>query len=289
MSSIVPVNRECNQNCIYCSAAGDAIPPEKAIRKQILAEHDQLVLTGGEPLLRKDLLAFVRIAKAQGLEEIELQSNGTLFCYEGVAKKLVDAGVSIFNINFPSHDEKTSSRITQTKGFFKKRIQGIKNLLGAGANVRITNIVCSLNSGSLFEFSKFVKREFPGIKFIEFNSVKLKGSAEKNKWLAPNLCELEPELKKALDYCSRENIRAVVDGVPLCRLKGNETVSVDLIKIVKGKKQRLHAEKEKGKKCKDCSMEKYCLGTRKGYLELFGEKILEPMKVNPESILKKIR
>ncbi|MCD6247568.1 MAG: radical SAM protein [Candidatus Diapherotrites archaeon] len=286
MSSIIPINRECNLNCLYCSSFYEKPPSKEEIIRQILNENDQVVFTGGEPLLCKDLLRYIKLAKRQGVNEIELQSNGTLFYYKGVAEKLVKAGVTIFNIALPSHKENICDQITQTKGLFEKRIVGIKNLLALGANVRITLVICTLNQDHLYEYTKFVHRNFPGIKILEFNTVKLRGRCLENKWLVPNLNDLDAELYKAMAYCDKEKINLLVDGVPLCHMQGFEKYSVDLRKIISSKVSRLHAEKEKAKACNRCSLRELCLGLRKGYLKLHGSEQVKPSNKNPEEIKK---
>lgn len=286
MSSIIPVNKECNLNCLYCSAYYEKPQSEEEIIRQISCERDQIVLTGGEPLLCKNLLKYINLAKKQGVNEIELQSNGTLFYYKDVAEKLVRAGVTIFNIALPSHKEDVCEQITQTKGLFDKRIKGIKNLLELNANVRITLVICTLNQDHLHAYAKFVQKNFPGIKILEFNTVKLQGRCLENKWLVPSLNDLDEELYKAMAYCDRKNINLLVDGIPLCHMEGFEKYSVDLRKILSGKMARLHAEKEKAKSCNKCSLKELCLGLRKGYLELHGSKQVKPSKKDPEKIKK---
>jgi len=281
MSSIVLVNSECNLNCVYCSSRFKEPLSMQAVLQQVSGERDQVCFTGGEPLLCKNLLRFIALAKENGVSEIELQSNGTLFYQKQTAKKLVESGVSIFNIALPSHKERVSAQITRTKGLFNKRIEGIKNLLGLGASVRITLVVCSLNQGDLLGFSKFVHREFSGIKLLEFNAVKLKGGCLENKWLVPKLDGINKELCRVADFCESKNINFLVDGVPLCHLQGIESHSVDLIKILNGITSRFHAEKEKAPQCVDCSLNELCLGFRKGYLGLHGNSIAKPSRESP--------
>ncbi len=282
MSLIVLVNRECNLNCVYCSSRFEEPLSVQAILKQVSGERDQVCFTGGEPLLCKNLLRYIALAKKNGVNEIELQSNGTLFYHKETAKKLAGAGVSIFNIALPSHKESINDRITGTSGLFGKRVEGIRNLLELGASVRITLVVCSLNQNDLLGFTKFVHREFPGIKFLEFNAVKLKGGCLKNKWLVPELNSLDEEIGRAAAYCESKNINFLVDGVPLCRLHGIESHSIDLIKILNEKTSRFHAEKEKAPQCSDCSLNGLCLGFRKGYLGLQGNSIAKPSSESPE-------
>ncbi len=284
MSSIIPVNRECNMNCIYCSASRNEADLPVKVKKKIEAERDQIVFTGGEPLLCRELPEYIRLAGKQGIKEIELQSNGSLFYRMKTAKSFAGLGISIFNISIPSHLESIHDRITNTSGLLEKRLLGVKNLLDCGANVRITHVICSLNQQSLFDFARFVHQRFSGIGLLEFNTVKLRGNCLQQKWLVPDLNKMDGELLKAVKYCERNKLRVLVDGVPLCHLKGIESHSIELIKLCNNKTQRLHAQKEKAKQCEGCSLNGLCRGFRKGYLEILGPSQVKPSNLNPEKL-----
>lgn len=80
------VTRLCNERCLYCyNDSGIALPDElstadmNAIVEQFaLQGGKKLVLTGGEPLLRSDLIEIARKAHAVGIDYLVLSTNGLL-------------------------------------------------------------------------------------------------------------------------------------------------------------------------------------------------------------------
>ena len=196
MVTIIPITNKCNQMCVYCSAHGREDSPKEYILKQINLAKDHLIITGGETTLSPDLIKYIKKAKEKDLY-VELQSNGTMFYYKDFAKRVVDAGVDLFNIAMQSHIKETYNRITQTKGLLPKKIQGIKNLLDLNAKVRITCVINKLNYTELEEFSKHILENFDNIFLLEFNFIKALGLAEKNKEIVPTYEQVSPYLINA--------------------------------------------------------------------------------------------
>lgn len=283
MSSIIRVNNRCNHNCVFCSAYYEDGESDEDVMRQIQHEDDQIVLTGGEPLMKDELLKFVKEAREQEPEELELQTNGSLLYYEDYARNLVEAGVDLFNVNFPSHKEKVFNSVTQTEGHYDKVVEGIQNLLGLGADVRLTKVTTTMNM-DFVPYVRFINDQFSGLKLLEFNPVKVMGRVEDNKELVPSMDDLmENDLKEAMGLCEEFGIDVLVDGVPLCYMQGYEHFSIDLIKVLNSQDDRLHADKEKAPRCEGCSLNKICLGFREGYTEVNGDEA-KPQDTDPERL-----
>ena len=72
----------------------------------------RIKLTGGEPLMRKDLPEIVHeISKVHGLKDLSLTTNGLLLG-GGTAKKLCDSGLKRVNISLPSLNAETYRKLT---------------------------------------------------------------------------------------------------------------------------------------------------------------------------------
>jgi len=139
---ILILTRRCNLRCKMCWQWGNAgyfieknalldeelsIDEWKSIIDKIAHYKPGIILTGGEPLLRKDLLEIVAHVKRRGLT-CEIQTNGTLIS-EGAAEKLVEVGLDgvIFSVLGPNpsiHDEETG-----VSGSFDAAIEGVKSLV----------------------------------------------------------------------------------------------------------------------------------------------------------------
>jgi cyclic pyranopterin phosphate synthase len=95
-------------------------------------------LTGGEPLLRKDIIEIVTAVTAAGMEEVSMTTNGTLLAK--IATELADAGLSRVNISLDTLDETTYKRITGRK-LLHEVFEGIDAALAAGLTPVKLNMV----------------------------------------------------------------------------------------------------------------------------------------------------
>lgn len=273
MATIVPITNQCNQNCLFCAAKGrDDNVNLDGIYRCIDQEKSLVVISGGEPTLSRDLFTILRYAKNRSLN-IELQTNGATLSYFDLAKKLAEAKIDLFNINFPSHLEKLTDKITRTTNFFKERVKGVKNLQELGANIRITHVVNSLTYEYLCEFVEYVKKQFKSINYIQFSFIKILGSARKNPHTIPKYENVKGPLLKALRKCQKYKINFLVDHIPTCYLPGFEDSHADFRKLKNsGTAEFSLKEKSKIAQCRRCKLKKYCYGVRKDYVELFEEK-----------------
>ena len=112
----IAVNSGCNLNCIYCHHEGE-IDPKKAMSLEDIAAIMEIAkgigiksvkLTGGEPLLRKDIVDIVK-SVPPGIE-VSMTTNGTLLA--PMAKDLKDSGLSRVNISLDSLNQDTYQKIT---------------------------------------------------------------------------------------------------------------------------------------------------------------------------------
>lgn len=281
MATILPITNQCNQNCLFCSAKGRKEKAEKKFfRRMINQVKDGLVISGGEPTLSPDVFWVIKEAKAKGLW-VELQTNGNTLYYKTFTRKLIKAGVDLFNINFPSRLPSINDQITQTKGLFKNKIAGIKNLQKENVNIRLTHVICSLNYKDLENFVIFVNQNFPKINYIQFSFIKIIGSAKKNPQILVDYQKVQPYLLKALKKCQKFKIGFLVDHIPICYLGPFKIHHIDYHKISQGEKPKYSLrEKVKINECRYCSLSNYCCGVRKDYLKFFGKKTkVKPIKL----------
>jgi pyrroloquinoline quinone biosynthesis protein E len=130
-SLIAELSYQCPLHCPYCSNPVDIGHP-KYSRKHELATDDwvrtfeqarglgvlQLALTGGEPMLRSDLVQLCAAARDAGLYS-SLITAGTLFTRER-ARELKDAGLDHVQISFQSPNAEENDRIAGNRSFEKK-------------------------------------------------------------------------------------------------------------------------------------------------------------------------
>jgi GTP 3',8-cyclase len=138
----ISVTQQCNNRCSYCHREGEVqlanISAEKMTLQEIVRiariavslDIARIKLTGGEPLMRRDLPEIVReISKLPGLKDLSLTTNGLLLV-DGAAKRLYDSGLKRVNISLPSLNEETYRRLTG--GNLEQALGGVQAAIEAG-------------------------------------------------------------------------------------------------------------------------------------------------------------
>ncbi|HOK06344.1 MAG TPA: heme b synthase [Syntrophales bacterium] len=152
------VTRSCNLACSHCRASALAGPYEGELDTdaavRLLDEiasfaRPVIILTGGEPLLRGDILTLVRHGRRRGLRMV-LATNGTLVT-DDVARELVGAGVARVSVSLDGPDEASHDAFRMVEGAFAGALRGIGALRGAGMPFQINTTVTRENLKSLPE------------------------------------------------------------------------------------------------------------------------------------------
>ena len=146
----VSVTDRCDFRCTYCMSEDMDFLPKKDVLS--LEELDRLCntfidlgvkklrITGGEPLVRKNIMQlFSNLGKklGQGLEELTLTTNGSQL--DRYAKNLFDNGVRRINVSLDSLDKKKFKKITRI-GDLDKVINGIMVAKKAGLKIKINTV-----------------------------------------------------------------------------------------------------------------------------------------------------
>jgi radical SAM protein with 4Fe4S-binding SPASM domain len=150
------VTKGCNLRCIHCRATATELsspsdlPTAKA--RAIIEEisgyaNPILVLSGGEPLYRKDIFELAGYATARGLR-VALATNGTLVNKE-VARKVVDSGVKRVSISLDGADAETHDAFRAIPFAFENAVTGLRNLKELGMSVQINMTIARHNAHQL--------------------------------------------------------------------------------------------------------------------------------------------
>ncbi|MFP4111930.1 MAG: radical SAM protein [Candidatus Woesearchaeota archaeon] len=292
----------CNHNCLFCTIADDndqTLSTKEAIREIYSASKkgtDIIVFTGGEPTIRDDLPRLFRYAKKQGIETIELQTNGIKLSDKDYFKDLLDSGLDHVFISIHSHKKEIYNKITSSDDY-EKSIQALKNITDSDISIYISHVINKLNYKDMIDFCKFIhgyKKEIP----IYLGFLRPNGNSRINKDIIPRLTDIEPYILPTLTYLKENNSCFEIEGLPLCYMKGFENNSSETIRSRKLKKayekpqayaakgtekhddfqkQAYGNLKKKSSRCKNCKLDDICFGVWKEYAELFGTKELKPI------------
>lgn len=157
--------RTCNLNCIHCysSSENKKYPDELTTaegKKLIddLAEFNVPVIlfSGGEPLVRDDLLELAAYARDKGIRST-ISTNGTLITPR-MAQSFKETGISYVGISLDGIGE-NNDRFRGQKGAFEKALRGIKNCLSVGQKVGLRFTINKHNFKDLDDIFKLVEEE----------------------------------------------------------------------------------------------------------------------------------
>ncbi len=123
-------------------------------------------LTGGEPLLRRDIVDVIRNISNAGVREISMTTNGVLLA--DLAKKLSEAGLSRVNISLDTLDTKTYAKLTG-KSALDKVLEGVDAAIKTGLKpVKLNMVVLAgINDGEVERMLMFASRHGAILQLIE--------------------------------------------------------------------------------------------------------------------------
>ena len=162
---IIEVTHKCNFKCDFCFnrvsfAKKDRLGKEldssyiKKIIDNLKKEGVPIVrFTGGEPMLRKDVLSLMKYAKEKGLQ-VRLNTNGSLIESYKQAKEMAKY-LDYVLFSFHTCDSKKDEKISKFKDSFEKKIKAIKWLRKAG--VKIVNVSTVATMENIKNSEKFYR------------------------------------------------------------------------------------------------------------------------------------
>jgi len=175
----ISVTDRCNIRCFYCMPAGDVefLPKEhlltfeeieRLVRIGVTLGIDRVRLTGGEPLVRRDLSVLVqKLSAIEGIRDIGLTTNGVLLADQ--AQGLWDAGLRRLNVSLDALDPEVFRKVTRRDGY-EKVLEGIEEARRVGFSPIKLNAVSvrGLTEDQIVPFGQLARDTDTVIRFIEF-------------------------------------------------------------------------------------------------------------------------
>ena len=174
----VSVTDRCDFRCVYCMSEDMEFLPKKDVLS--LEELDRLCntfidlgvkklrITGGEPLVRKNIMQlFSNLGNkiGQGLEELTLTTNGSQLAR--YAKDLFDNGVKRINVSLDSLDKNKFKKITRI-GDLDKVVKGIMAAKNAGLKIKINTVALKgINDNEILDLVNWCGENKFALTFIE--------------------------------------------------------------------------------------------------------------------------
>jgi len=175
----ISVTDRCNIRCFYCMPeTGVKFQPreqlltfeeiERFVRIAVTLGVRKLRVTGGEPLLRKDLAKLIRkLSAIEGIEDLALTTNGVLLTEQ--AQELYDAGLRRINVHLDTLDRERFKQITR-RDDFDRVLEGIDTALRMGYGPIKINAVAVKNlvEPDIVPLARFGRERGIEIRYIEF-------------------------------------------------------------------------------------------------------------------------
>ena len=178
----ISITNRCNVKCFYCHHDGIVpqdyeMTPQEIERIVTVAKElgiEKIRLSGGEPLVREDIIDMVsRIAKV-GFRDISLTTNGILL--DKYAEKLHEAGLTRVNVSFDTLNPDTYRFITK-RNYMENAKAGIQRAVESGLSpVKVNMVVMKgINDNEIWDMFKFCRETGAILQLIEL----LKTEADK--------------------------------------------------------------------------------------------------------------
>ena len=195
------VTQKCDKHCPYCHREGEINPSAlmsvteivRIVRIALSLGISRIKLTGGEPLLRKEIVEIVNdINRLDGLTDLSMTTNGTYL--KSLARDLKESGLNRINVSLPTLDFKVYDDVMG--GNLQDTIDGIKAAVKAGMNPVKLNVLLlkNVNDGEIDKMIKFAAQTGSILQMIELEPINL--SKEYYERYHVGLDELSEKLEK---------------------------------------------------------------------------------------------
>ena len=166
----ISLTNHCNLGCTYCVPSGEGNSNEKndnpfdvgSLAMAVRTLHDMLELntvrlTGGEPLLYRELIPFIEAIKKINIPGIKMTTNGYILA--GKAKELKAAGLTDINISLDAIEPDAFYMISRRKNL-SKVLDGIEESIDAGLKVKINCVLMKgVNDHQVIPLFRYAKNK----------------------------------------------------------------------------------------------------------------------------------
>ncbi len=174
----ISVTDRCNIRCVYCMPESVTFLPRshllsfeeigRLVRVAAGLGINKIRLTGGEPLVRRDLVQLVdRLVAVPGIVDVGLTTNGILLA--PLARPLRDAGLRRINISLDTLDPDRFRALTRRDGL-EQVIEGIKAAKAVGFDPVKLNAIAlkGMTEADLIPLARFAREHQAELRFIEY-------------------------------------------------------------------------------------------------------------------------
>jgi cyclic pyranopterin phosphate synthase len=212
----ISVTDRCNIRCFYCMPEeGVVFQPrseiltfeeiERVVRVAVAHGVDKLRITGGEPLVRRDLPVLIaKLAAIPGIRDLALTTNAVLLARD--AQALHHAGLRRLNIHLDTLDRARFHHMTR-RDDLDRVLAGIEAALSLGFSIKLNAVaVRGLTEPDIVPIAQFCRDRGMEARFIEFMPLDAQGLWDRTKVLSGDeiLHELSTHISPLIEIPDRD-------------------------------------------------------------------------------------
>ncbi len=296
----INIGNVCNNECKFCMVEFEGISSfvdYKTISLEIINSRNQgyqlIGFLGGEFTLHPDIFKIIKLCKISGFKIIHIISNGRRYNDREFLYKLIKNGANRFSVSVHSHLDTVEDYLTQRKGGWLEKYNGLKNLLdfynqGLIKNkISINFVINKKNYKDIIKTLEFFNNL--GIGDFRLNYIWLHGRAQNHADdLHLKYCDFLPYVDLIIELAEKKGLNISFEGIPPCLIKNKEKnnylgelkdYNTNIIafnnrrndrEAFNWQKRKADKFKIKHEKCKDCQWNNVCDGVWLDYINRCG-------------------
>ena len=300
--ALIKVGYACNEHCSFCHTLevrhiqGSTEEVDRKIRRAAALGHEMVVLSGGEPTVRPELVHWASLTASLGLD-FGLVTNGQMLAYPEVVEKLIERRLRYVYLSLHGGKRKIHNLMVRSDAF-DAAYKAVQNLSGRGLDFSVNCVITRHNVEHLKGLVDALL-PYPDVE-VKFSMVEPKGGGDKLfAHLMPRVDLVATRVMEAINYGDAKVAESGAAGptfshgaIPLCLMPGYEDRFDDLkthayrTMIEVGEPDFFPVDdlnKQHPESCEGCALKGPCPGLYNGYAEAYGAAELKPRRDRPRS------
>lgn len=300
--ALIKVGYACNEHCSFCHTLdvrhvqGSTAEVDHKIRRAAELGHEMVVLSGGEPTIRPELVHWATLTASLGLD-FGLVTNGQMLAYPELVEKLIARRLRYVYLSLHGGSRKIHNLMVRSDAF-DAAYKAVEQLSGRGLDFAINCVITRHNVEHLGGLVDALL-PYPDVG-VKFSMVEPKGGGDKLfDHLMPRVELVAERVMQAIEYGDRRVAELGQSGpsfshgaIPLCLLPGYEDRFDDLkthayrTMIEVGEPDFFPVDdlnKTHAEPCHGCALRGPCPGLYTGYHEVYGATEVHPHRDRPRS------
>lgn len=300
--ALIKVGYACNEHCSFCHTLevrhvqGTTAEVDAKIHRAAELGHEMVVLSGGEPTIRPELVHWATLTASLGMD-FGLVTNGQMLAYPEVVEKLLARRLRYVYLSLHGGTRKIHNLMVRSDAF-DAAYKAVQNLSGKGLDLSVNCVITRHNLDHLIGLVD-ATLAYSDLT-VKFSMVEPKGGGDKLfAHLMPRVEDVAERVIAAIDHgearvreLGTPGPRFTHGAIPLCLLPGYEDRFDDLkthtyrTMIEVGEPDYFPVDdlnKTQDPRCRGCTLSGPCPGLYRGYHEVFGATELHPVRDRPRS------